>query len=67
VKSSVFKLRGGAYLTRHLAAHDIVAYLLKARAAEPQKHPLLDNDCVLRNKGVTVGNYVFSSARAEAI
>jgi hypothetical protein len=34
---------------------------------EPEKRPLLGNDCLTRNSGVTVGSAVFYAVRAEAI
>jgi hypothetical protein len=33
----------------------------------PEKQPLLDNGCVTRNTGVTVGRHVFYVVRAEVI
>jgi hypothetical protein len=44
-----------------------VAYLLKARTMEPEKQPLLYNDFVTPNNGVTVGSGVFCVIRAEVI
>jgi hypothetical protein len=44
-----------------------MAYLLKVRTVEPEKQPLLDNGCVTRNNGVTIGSSVFCAVRAEAI
>jgi hypothetical protein len=44
-----------------------VAYLLKSRTVEPEKLPLLGNDCVTRNNGVTVGSGVFCAVRTEVI
>jgi hypothetical protein len=46
---------------------DIVAYVFKARTAEPEKWLLLGNSCVTRNNGVTAGCGVFCAVRAEAI
>jgi hypothetical protein len=43
-----------------------VVYLLKGRTVEPEKQPLLDNGCVTRNNGVTVGRDVFCALCAEA-
>jgi hypothetical protein len=43
-----------------------VAYLLKARAMEPEEHPLLGNDSVTRNNGLNVESVVFCAVRAEA-
>jgi hypothetical protein len=45
----------------------IMVYLLKARTVEPEKQPLLGNDCVTRSNGVTVESGVFCAVRAEAI
>jgi hypothetical protein len=42
-------------------------YLLKARAVELQKQPLLGNGCVTRNNGVTVVSDVFCIVRSEKI
>jgi radical SAM superfamily enzyme len=44
-----------------------VAYLLKEKTVEPEKHPLLGNGCVTRSNGVTVGGCVFCVVRAKAI
>jgi hypothetical protein len=44
-----------------------VAYLLKARTVDPEKQPLLGNDCVTGNNGVAAGSGVFCAVRAEAI
>jgi hypothetical protein len=44
-----------------------VAYVVKARTVEPQKQPLIDNGCVTRNNGVTVGSDVFCAVRVEVI
>jgi hypothetical protein len=35
-------------------SNNIVAYLFKAIAVEPEKQPLLGNGCVTRNNGVIV-------------
>jgi hypothetical protein len=42
-------------LSRYLRILYTVAYLLKARTGEPEKHKLLGNGCVIRNNGVAVG------------
>jgi hypothetical protein len=44
-----------------------VAYLLRARTVEPGKQPLLDNDCVTCNNGVTVGKCIFYAVHVEVI
>jgi hypothetical protein len=44
-----------------------VAYLLKARIVEPERQPLLGNDFVTRNNGVTAGSGVFCAVRVEDI
>jgi hypothetical protein len=33
-----------------------VAYLIKARTVEPEKQPLIGNNCVTHNTGATVGS-----------
>jgi hypothetical protein len=43
-----------------------VAYLFKARTAEPEKQPLLGNSSVKCNSGISVGSGVFCAVRAEA-
>jgi hypothetical protein len=43
-----------------------VAYLLKERAMEPEKQPLLGNGSVTRNTGITVEICVFCAVRADA-
>jgi hypothetical protein len=40
-----------------------VAYLPEERTMKPEKQPLLDNDCVTRDNGVTVASGVFFALR----
>jgi hypothetical protein len=47
--------------------HNIVAYFLKARIAEPEKQSLLGNGCVTHNNGVTIGSDVFCAIREGAM
>jgi hypothetical protein len=42
-----------------------VAYLFKARTAEPEKQPFLANGCVTHKNGVTVGIGVFCVVRTD--
>jgi hypothetical protein len=44
-----------------------VAYLLKARTAQPEKKQLLSNSGVTRNNGIIVGGGVSYVVGAEAI
>jgi hypothetical protein len=44
-----------------------VAYLLKVRAVQSEKQPLLGNGRVTRNDGVTVGSCVFCAVPAEGM
>jgi hypothetical protein len=43
--------------------YNIVACFLKARTVEPEKQPLLCNDCVARNSG----SGVFCAVHAEVV
>jgi hypothetical protein len=47
--------------------HYIVAHVLKTRTVEPEKQPMLGNDSITRNNGVTVGSDVFCEVRADDI